>query len=134
LNDEKNIDWDTESEKALSITSAFAAKELQDHFRLLKKEIQIHTYYKKNVTNAIVLLTQKTFLSDSPDLASQINFESLGNQGFALVPYENSLYIIANTRIGLLYGAYGLLKKWDSQANLGKKLNLLMIARLTNKT
>ncbi|MFS4492760.1 DUF4838 domain-containing protein [Maribacter sp. 2308TA10-17] len=111
LNDEKNINWDTDFEKANAITGAYAAFELKKHYELLGKNATISNYNKNKVDKSIVLLLKESFSSNHPVAASQVNYETLGDQGFSIVPYKRTLFVTANTRIGLLYGSYEVLKK-----------------------
>ncbi|WP_299430981.1 DUF4838 domain-containing protein [uncultured Maribacter sp.] len=111
LEDQKNIDWDKDIEKAKSITLAYAAKEIQDHFRLLNKEVNVFNYKKSFAKNNIVILSREELNLNYKNIAGKINFETLGNQGFAIFPYKKNIYITANSRIGILYGVYDFLKK-----------------------
>ena len=111
LNDEKNIDWDTEKERAKAITAAFAAIELKNHFALLEKEMSISQYEKNKFHRSIVLVLKEEFELNFPAISREIKYEELGNQGFSLLSKGDNLFISANTREGLLYGAYDFLKQ-----------------------
>ena len=111
IDQQEIINWSKDVEKANAITIAQAATELQTHFHLLGKNVRLLKYDKKNIDNNIVMITRAHILSNHDNIADNINFNHLGDQGFVIFPHSNSIYISANTRIGLLYGAYEILKK-----------------------
>ena len=111
LADEKNINWSTEAQKANAITTAYAGLELKSHFELLGKKVKVLTYNKNKTENHIVLVLREVLFKNHPKIAEGVNFENLGGQGFSIIPHKNTIYITANSRIGLLYGSYGLLKR-----------------------
>lgn len=109
LNDEDLINWDQEHDKAEAITDAFSASELQLHFNLLGKRVKIIPYRTESIGKTIVLIDKDLFKKNHPNLASKADLKELGNQGFVIVVEKKALFIVANTRIGRLYGAYELL-------------------------
>lgn len=111
LESEQGINWNQEDEKAEAITDAFAASELQLHFKLLGKRVNILPYQSKSIGKTIVVIDEAIFKKNHPNLASRIAFEGLGDQGFAIVVEKKALFIVANTRIGRLYGVYEFLKE-----------------------
>jgi uncharacterized protein (DUF3820 family) len=111
LNDEKNIHWDTEKNKAEAVTMAFAANELHNHFKLIGQELNLIDYDPKSIDRSIVIINSSLFLDRHPSLAQQTELEALGNQGFALIAEKKTLFIVANSRIGCLYGVYAFLRK-----------------------
>ena len=111
LKDEQNINWNVDIEKANAITTSYAAFELKSHLKLLNKESTIVDYNKNDISHTIVMLLKKPMESNHPNIAMAANYNVLGDQGFAIIPNKKTLFITANTRIGLLYGAYELLKK-----------------------
>jgi hypothetical protein len=111
IDQQEIINWSKDVEKANAITVVQAATELQTHFQLLGKNVRLLKYDKKKIDNNIVIISRAHLLSNHSNIADNINFNNLGDQGFVIFSHLNSIYISANTRIGLLYGAYEILKK-----------------------
>lgn len=132
LNEEQIINWNQEYGKAEAITDAFSAGELQLHFKLLGRKLKILPYQPESITKTIVLIDETVFRKNHPNLAIGINFNKLGNQGFAIIVEKKALFIVANTRIGRLYGAYEFLKEmgfsWYNPQEIitPKKINPLL--------
>jgi len=111
LENEQLVNWNQEDEKADAITDTFSAKELQLHFKLLGKSVNILPYQTKSIGKTLVVIDKAIFKKNHSHLASRIAFDRLGNQGFAIVVEKEALFIVANTRIGRLYGVYEFLKE-----------------------
>ncbi len=111
LDDEQGINWHREVDKAEAITDAFAASELQMHFRLLGSKLKVLKYRPKSIGSTIVIIDRKQLEKNHPSLAQRIPFNELGDQGFSIMAQKKTLFIIANSRIGRLYGVYEFLNK-----------------------
>jgi hypothetical protein len=109
LRAEAGVDWLHDKASANSVTLAYAATELRDH--LVRAGVATSVTTAGSMASpAIVLALHQPGVSDAASAASmEVDYGALGDQGYAIVPFDGSVYITANTRVGLLYGAYALL-------------------------
>lgn len=109
LQAEAGVDWLHDKASANSVTLAYAAIEIRDHLARAGVAATVTTA-GSTASPAIVLALHQP---DGPDAAATagmgIDYGALGDQGYAIVPLDGSVYITANDRVGLLYGAYALL-------------------------
>ena len=125
LADKENIDWNVDEKKADAITLAFAANEIRQNLISIGEEV---SFFNPNFTqkhSSIVLQIVKNGSSLPEHLDYSIDDAlSLENQGFTLKFDGTNVYILAQNRIGVLYGAYAFLNKlgfsWDDPYETNK--------------
>ena len=105
-----SIDWNNDKKEAQAITLAYAAKELKDHLALLNIDVKIITPEIISESNNIVLSLQGDIYSHDLQKVTDVEFESLGEEGYNIQKINGNLYVLAKERVGALYGTYGLLE------------------------
>lgn len=111
LSAEPTVDWLRDSQSSNAITLAFAASEISDHLELVNLTTTIDTG-SSNVGPAIVLSLRDSGTAVSVSaIGGRVDYQALGDQGYAIVPVDGSIIITANPRQGLLYGAYSFLEQ-----------------------
>jgi len=110
LADDDNIDWQSDTIRANAITLAYVAQELRQHLSLLGLAVSVLTPAEASGEGEIVLAILGDTTAQSVLGASDIDFTSLGQKGYAIEPADGDIYVAANTRIGVLYGVYRLLE------------------------
>jgi hypothetical protein len=112
LHDEQAVDWLRDKAKARAITLAYAAKELREHLALAGVITAVVATDKIHTSSpAIILQIHERGAANTlagPDSPS-IDYERLGDQGYAIIPWRGQIYISANDRVGVLNGVYGFL-------------------------
>lgn len=110
-NEEARIDWRTDFYRGTRCTVAFAATELKKHLEAILKDCEICYADRDNDddTLQISLITQR-------DTGKEC--------GYTLKPIDKGIQIIGETRVGVLYGVYELLKlqgyRWFSPDEAGQ--------------
>ncbi len=111
LKNEKLISWNEELKLANAITTAFAASEIKSHFALTGNQLNVIEYNPTSINKTIVIIERNLLKHHHPSVLARVDLDKLGNQGYALLRQHNALFIVANSRIGRMYGAYELLRK-----------------------
>ncbi len=117
LADEDGTDWIGNEDNARAITLAHAARELRDHLALVGIDTPIAGDDPNDKRPKIVLAVKEQAYAHFANSALAVSYGELGDQGYAVTRIGNELLITGNTRIGVLYGVYGLLERlgfsWD---------------------
>ena len=110
LADEQIVDWLHDAPRSRAVTLAYAARELQSQLALAALQVTVAAPEGCG-SSSVVLATAQDQVSLTPaELANlNVNYASLGDQGYAIVPYQTSLYVTGNTRVSVLSGVYRLL-------------------------
>ena len=108
---ETHVDWLHDPASANAVTTAYAAAELRDH--LGQAGIAAGIDGSEEATGPAIILRLNDPGAPPPASPSGvvIDFAQLGDQGYAIAPYEGRVVVTANTRVGLLYGVYALLEQ-----------------------
>ena len=111
LQDEQRIDWLRDEAAARAITLAYAAKELADHLALAGVPASLSADGSAPAESAIVLGIHDPGAPDTPagPGGPKVAYDTLGDQGYAISPWQGRIYITANDRVGVLNGVYGFL-------------------------
>jgi hypothetical protein len=113
LADVDNVDWDRDAERVQAVTLAYAAQELRQHLGLAGIAASFAPP-DAGVGRPSIVLAVHGQSSDHPSLISAdptVDYASLGDQGYVIVPDRGQVFVTANTRVGLLHGVYGLLEE-----------------------
>ena len=110
LNDQQNIDWIQDKNRARAITLAYAAQELHDHLALIGVDASISATEMTPQEPSFVLAVQAQSSSDIPLAGAELDYEGFRGQGYTITPRDNHVFITARDRIGVLYGVYRLLE------------------------
>lgn len=94
--EERNIEFRREPQRAARCTMAYAAEELRAYLGRTLEDARLWITARPEPGCFSVCLEAESFTADS--------------EGYELIPSENSLLIRGTGRIGVLYGAYELLK------------------------
>lgn len=118
LSHRDDIDWTHDRIRARAITLAYAATELHNQLAAAGVTTTLTPASASHADGAYIDLAVRdgtTASASMPDAA--VNYQALGNQGYAITPVDGRLYITAASRIGVLYGVYRLLDylgfAWD---------------------
>ena len=88
----------------------------------------------KSIGNASVIVFLKKD-SRGISIPSKINYDQLGNEGFAIAASNNSqrqLFITANTEVGILYGVFHFLRLIQTQKSL-QNLFIVSVPKIQNR-
>ena len=111
LSAEPTVDWLRDSRSSNAVTLAFAAGEISDHLKLVNLTTTIDTGSSNGGPAILLSLRDYGTVASASATGSRVDYEALGDQGYAIVPVDGSIVITANTRQGLLYGAYSFLEQ-----------------------
>ena len=106
---EASIDWHRDLSESRAITLAHAALEIQEHLSLLDRETKILINAQRPPKSAIFLTVNEPYqqaLLPDPDY----DRAELGEQGYEISAHSKSWHIVANSAVGVLYGAYRYLE------------------------
>lgn len=103
LADESTVDWDRDAARGRAVMLAFAATELRDHLASGGIGASVHASVTTAPGPAVMIALREQLH------IAEVDYDALGDQGYAIVPREGGIYIAANTSVGALYGTYRLL-------------------------
>jgi hypothetical protein len=111
LSAEPTVDWLHDSQSSNAVTLSFAAREICDHLALVNLTTTIDTSSSDGGPAILLSLRDYGTAASASATGGRVDYEALGDQGYAIVPVDGSIVITANTRQGLLYGAYSFLEQ-----------------------
>lgn len=88
----------------------------------------------KTIGNASVIVFLKNDSRGVP-VPSKINYDQLGNEGFAIAPSNSNqkqLFITANSEVGILYGVFHFLRLIQTQKSL-RDLFIVSVPKIQNR-
>lgn len=115
VGDNTSFLWRDYADFPLKATLAYAVKEYISHLGKIGVNVDFEEYKGriKNEVPAIFLLSTKDKETKQFFINNNLLFDTklIGNEGYIILPIGKNLVVISNSRIGLLYGIYELLKK-----------------------
>jgi len=108
---EADLDWLRDPGSANAVTTAYAAAELRDHLGQAGIAASIDGSEASAGPAIILRLNDPGVPSPASPSGVVIDYSQLGDQGYAIAPYDGRVVVTANTRVGLLYGVYALLEQ-----------------------